>query len=100
MACPNCDHTMQNLGVNGQKVWWCPRCGTVKSEDRHGFVTISHPKYTAPEDGIPLCIRDLWAAILFCDNNPDGWVAALAYMQSCNKSRLAEAREMIARIDG
>lgn len=27
MACPICDHTMQNVGI---KVFWCPRCGTVK----------------------------------------------------------------------
>lgn len=31
MACPTCDHTMQNLGVNGQKIFWCNRCGTIKT---------------------------------------------------------------------
>lgn len=31
MACPTCDHTMQNLGVNGQKIFWCSRCGTLKT---------------------------------------------------------------------
>lgn len=31
MACPTCDHTMQNLGVNGQNIFWCNRCGTIKT---------------------------------------------------------------------
>jgi Transcription factor zinc-finger len=31
MSCPTCDHTMQNLGVNGQRIFWCPRCGTLRS---------------------------------------------------------------------
>jgi len=35
MACPTCDHTMQNLGVDSgvdkhKKIFWCPRCGTIK----------------------------------------------------------------------
>lgn len=34
MACPTCDHTMQNLGVNGQKIFWCNRCGTIKTITR------------------------------------------------------------------
>lgn len=28
MACPTCDHTMQKCTDN---VYWCPRCGTLKS---------------------------------------------------------------------
>ena len=33
MACETCDHTMQrvNEGIN-PKVFWCPRCGTIKSK--------------------------------------------------------------------
>lgn len=34
MACPVCDHKMQNLGVHEQRIFWCPRCGTLKMEDR------------------------------------------------------------------
>lgn len=34
MPCPNCDHTMQNLGVEAKFIFWCPRCGTVKTETR------------------------------------------------------------------
>ncbi len=31
MACTLCGHTMQNLGVEGQRIFWCPRCGSIKS---------------------------------------------------------------------
>lgn len=31
MACPTCDHTMEQLGrVNFEVCFLCPRCGTVK----------------------------------------------------------------------
>lgn len=30
MSCPTCQHTMQNLGVEGRRIFWCPRCGTLK----------------------------------------------------------------------
>jgi hypothetical protein len=29
MACPTCDHIMNQLGIDGQ-FNWCPRCGTIK----------------------------------------------------------------------
>ena len=34
MPCPTCTHTMQNLGLaqNGKRTFWCPRCGTIKTE--------------------------------------------------------------------
>ena len=32
MSCPTCDHTMQNLGVDNQRIFWCPKCGTLKTE--------------------------------------------------------------------
>ena len=40
MACPNCDHTMQqicparpSLGPHRTEgpIWWCPQCGTLTS---------------------------------------------------------------------
>lgn len=31
MACPTCDHTMRNFGVENQKIFWCSRCGTLKT---------------------------------------------------------------------
>ena len=36
MACRTCDHTMQGLGevTGGIGYFWCPRCGTLKSEYR------------------------------------------------------------------
>jgi len=39
MACPNCDHTMQLIAgkfvpsADDYRVWWCPRCGTIKDID-------------------------------------------------------------------
>jgi transposase len=37
MACPNCDHTMQQVSgpmiEAGNRVFWCPRCGTIKDAD-------------------------------------------------------------------
>ena len=32
MACETCDHTMQKVNDGMPKVFWCPRCGTIKSE--------------------------------------------------------------------
>ena len=34
MACPTCDHTMHHVATAGKKdpLFWCPRCGTIKSE--------------------------------------------------------------------
>ncbi len=31
--CPTCDHTMHSLADN---IWWCPRCGTVKTNHAPG----------------------------------------------------------------
>lgn len=35
MACLICNHTMQGVGRNeaGFRQFWCPRCGTVKTEN-------------------------------------------------------------------
>ncbi len=31
MSCPNCTHTMTNLGVaRNQPIFYCARCGTIK----------------------------------------------------------------------
>ena len=40
MACL-CDHTMQKVNDGNPKVFWCPRCGTLKTE---GCV----PEFEAP----------------------------------------------------
>lgn len=31
MPCEICGHTVQNLGVQGRKVFWCPRCGSKRN---------------------------------------------------------------------
>jgi len=31
-ACPNCDHAMQHVTTTN-RVFWCPRCGTLKEMD-------------------------------------------------------------------
>ena len=44
MSCPTCDHTMQVLCVDGghghATVFWCPRCGTTKVQDRDDELNI------------------------------------------------------------
>ncbi len=32
MACETCDHTMQRVNGGKPSVFWCPRCGTLKTE--------------------------------------------------------------------
>jgi len=32
MACQTCDHTMQKVNDGKPPTFWCPRCGTIKSE--------------------------------------------------------------------
>lgn len=32
MACETCDHTMQRVNIGEPHVFWCPRCGTIKTE--------------------------------------------------------------------
>lgn len=32
MPCPTCNETMQNVGATDQRIFWCPRCGTLKLE--------------------------------------------------------------------
>ena len=35
MACPTCDHTMHCINsVNEFPQFWCPRCGTLKENER------------------------------------------------------------------
>ncbi len=32
MACETCDHTMQRVNGGEPPVFWCPRCGTLKTK--------------------------------------------------------------------
>lgn len=34
MACDTCDHTLHRVNDGEPRVWWCPRCGTIKTEGR------------------------------------------------------------------
>ena len=45
MACKTCDHTMQRVNNGEPPVFWCPRCGTLKTKDMvHGAPeTIEEP---------------------------------------------------------
>jgi hypothetical protein len=42
MPCPTCDHTLQHVNNGEPRVFWCPRCGTLKTE--HGV-----PEYEVPK---------------------------------------------------
>lgn len=37
MSCPSCDHTMQSLAFG---IWWCPRCGTLRSRHNPGNLDV------------------------------------------------------------
>lgn len=56
MACPTCDHTMQNVGTSpmGRPLFWCGRCGTVHSEpsgrvDPSGESNVADGYYGVPK---------------------------------------------------
>ncbi len=52
MSCPTCDHTMQRVG---QGVFWCPRCGTLRT-------VLSLPAAIRNDDAAPRLVdsmRDL-----------------------------------------
>lgn len=50
MACPTCDHTMQNLALGW---FWCPRCGTVRERyQEEGFPRIEN-------DSVPKLVERL-----------------------------------------
>lgn len=62
MACPNCSHTMANVGLSPVgRTFWCPRCGTLKTASTDPDLSHSHvvPKWTRPEMGVPVCLRSL-----------------------------------------
>jgi hypothetical protein len=45
MACPVCQRTMQNLGVEGQRKFWCPSCGTLKTVSGD-YENVESPRWT------------------------------------------------------
>ena len=40
MSCPTCGHTMQQALA---PVWWCPRCGTLKTNNRDDALGTHEP---------------------------------------------------------
>lgn len=62
MACRTCDHTMQrvNEGVN-PKVFWCPRCGTLKMEP--GVPKFEEPKIVQRAFFLWEAAADAWRMI-------------------------------------
>jgi len=63
MACPNCDHTMQNLGVYNRRIFWCPRCGTLRDYREWDDKTI---------DSAPMWVEKLRAEQVFGVNVING----------------------------
>ena len=60
--CPTCDHTMHNVGSPDRRIYWCPRCGTLKEECSFGTLNahedVDVPKLAervkkADADGVP-----------------------------------------------
>lgn len=43
MACPICDHTMQDLGIKdiSHNIYWCPRCGTLKTVNKFNSISMT-----------------------------------------------------------
>jgi predicted RNA-binding Zn-ribbon protein involved in translation (DUF1610 family) len=55
MACPTCSHTMEGLDAReGERLFWCPRCGTIKQERMLGGCrdNIGQPKLVAYIKGV------------------------------------------------
>jgi hypothetical protein len=49
---------MHNLGLDqaGRRTFWCPRCGTLKTE-ASDFTSHESPKWTRDDGGVPGCVR-------------------------------------------
>lgn len=77
MPCEVCGHTVQNVGAEGQRIFWCPRCGTMLTE-KGDFRTSEAPMLVQRVRTIRQCsanlnhpaqafvclafAKDLWAA--------------------------------------
>lgn len=51
MSCPVCNRTLQNVGADNKRIFWCPCCGTLMDQqiDDQGNITFqSHevPRWT------------------------------------------------------
>ena len=66
MPCPVCNHTMQNLGLetDARRVFWCPRCGCVKTLTRQSagladWEDVTPAQWTRPDEGVSVRQRML-----------------------------------------
>lgn len=47
MSCLTCQHTLHHIAVreDGSRNFWCPRCGTIKSETGEGSELFEAPRW-------------------------------------------------------
>lgn len=77
MPCETCNHTVQNIGAEGRRIFWCPRCGSLLTENGDHRETSMPMLVTRVRstDGDPGCTRpkpysrasvpgDTWLAII------------------------------------
>jgi hypothetical protein len=69
MPCEICNHTVNNIGVEGRRIFWCPRCGTLRTENGD-FINSESPwlvkRVRMSADGGQICSLDrknTWFAI-------------------------------------
>lgn len=48
MPCNNCQGTMQNVGAVGERIFWCPRCGSLKKLYLGGFIRPDREDFETP----------------------------------------------------
>ncbi len=60
MSCQTCDHTMQKVNDGAPRVFWCPRCGTIKTEfcDNVGDAQFNEPRIVQRTATLTEAIRD------------------------------------------
>jgi len=78
MVCKTCDHTMQRVNGGEPKVFWCPRCGTLKTE---GMV---------PEEDVPKIVGRAHALCTTLDEasddcpiNVEAWEYRVRSLKEC-----------------
>lgn len=95
MPCPNCSHTMANLGLNdgGKRTFWCSRCGCLKTETPT-FEEHQAPKWTKPVDGAPDTLN-LLGLLYKVVAQGALWDSAKRYLDG----RHGECEEAVARME-
>ncbi len=67
MGCETCSHTIQALNFGGKKcIYWCSRCGTLKTETSDSISIIDRPSDAVKEYGIqPLEVRRVVSMVIW-----------------------------------